>query len=90
MDFLWSIIVFLIYVIAFMNPTTLILALVGIMLLNISDVMKKKQLTKRKNAEITGEYSYQMKTTYKIPRVFGFIFLIPLILYLFRCFPSLF
>lgn len=54
--------------------------LIGIALFIISAVMKKKQLTKKKEAELAGNYSYQIKKTYIIPRVFGFIFMIPLVI----------
>ena len=54
--------------------------LIGIALFIISAVMKKKQLTQKKEAELAGNYSYQIDKSYIIPRVFGFIFMIPLVI----------
>ena len=54
--------------------------LIGIILFIVSAVMKKKQLNKKKEAWLAGNNNYQMKKTYIIPRVFGFISMIPLVI----------
>lgn len=54
--------------------------LIGIILFIVSAVMKKKQLKQKRDAELSGNYHYQIKKTYIIPRVFGFISMIPLVI----------
>lgn len=80
------VLLFLAYLIIYTGKTTLI----GLMLLNLSDVMKKKQLTKMRNAEMVGDSGYQMKKTYIIPKAFGFIFMLPFILFIFRFLAPMF
>lgn len=69
---------YLLLCIIYTGKTTVI----GLILLNVSDVMKKKKLTQRRNAELFGDSDYRIRKTYIIPKVFGFIFMSPLIVLL--------
>lgn len=76
MAFISIIFMYLVIILVIVGIATFI----GIVLLIISAIMKKRQLTKMKNAEMNGNYNYKMKKTYMISRVLGIICMIPLIL----------
>lgn len=76
MAFISLIFVYLVIILVIVAVTTLI----GTILLIVSAVMKKRQLTKKKNAEMSGDYNYKVKKGYVILRILGIIFMIPLIL----------
>lgn len=75
MAFLSLILVYLVIIIivVFVATTT------AIVLFIMSAIMKKRHLNKKKFAEQMGNYSYTSKKTYIIPKVFGFICLVPLV-----------
>lgn len=76
MAFMGIILMYLVVILVIVGVATF----TGIILLIISAVMKKRQLKKKKNAEMAGDYNYRVKKIYIIPKVLGFICMIPLLL----------
>ena len=78
MAFFSMFLVWIIIILAIVCGSTVL----AVILLIVSAVLKKRQNVIKRNAEMAGDFNYQIKKTYLAVRIVGFVFLLPITLLL--------